>query len=1016
MPLTVLENKVFIQAPTYIDPMFVLYDIETLPFDFTVAVYVAKKKQFIIYINSKCEVPTQKIKDYFVSHFNGMVKSVVILDSPSRWRAMREWLLIGFSKDKLVRAGWNSKHFDIPVMFALLGGLAPDARKLANDIIVDSKRPYQLSYDDSTPIDYQLMKNILGDEHHIDISLLNEKSGDVDGKKRTPAGLKMVSAFAGLEVLDDEITRIDFDEWNETTWSTLDDNLKESINPDGSLTPKGLFMMIIYNAQDVLNTGFLFEEKEYRSSYETKKSLLDKHQVNRTGNLASPSDTSARISSLILTENDRDRFLDKQEVDFMFPMPDGTKIDLLEDLNERKIIPPVLYDFYSKLKHRNAGSHESMDEFLTDADKLLNKWVDDFDNPDGLPVKPAYGADHKSQHTNATLSVPYFDKDLNPIPSYNTFSRGGSHGATSYNATNFSFENARMLKINQKKVKFSEPELVSEETVTFNDNLTDETGKQVVTLSNGKAYTIDNKTYKLDDQFRLVHVKTREVEYVVYDNDIQKRTMDCSAWAIDVGSFYPSFLVLLAVYVLDDGTDVYDQIRLDRLKVKNSLPEDKIDYTEEDWAKNKEQLDAKLILNSVSGASNTMSPYALLKLDNSIMSMRLMGNLFIYMIATYFVREMDAHVLSTNTDGIEITFDHLPESQRPDAKAINTLAERLTKEWGFSLEPERLARFVAKDSNNRIEWHMVETEKGSGIYHRVINKSAGKLNKGFNPDYMKGEPNRINLDSKIDHPMATDMAVLAFIDEHEDYLSPEFKVISPTKTRPMTEEVINWFRDWLKMYASGQYHNLKFNILDWLVFTKGTSKRFFYADGVKLQDNNRYIFGVQSDDTKTITSTLSGKPTKITGWTSNKARVLNTIDSLNQIEPEDIDIEPYALWAYNTLLVWVNVNQTKPDGKNMSAISSLIKQPKKRQPTKSASRTAVKETKETDATLDKVAVSTSEAVSVPETSNEHVSETKTVNTPSQEDDVENVVKDALKDIDTSDTHSALSLYLSGMKS
>lgn len=853
---------------------FIFYDIETLPKDFSVVSYVAKDKHLIVYTDTVVKlnerVFTNRILRRFgtdlptTSPYYDLVRKVSYVSGQSAYFKMRQWLLFGGRQDGLLRGGWNSKHFDVPVLFANIDGRARSARLLADEIIVQKVRPRDMTYSDGSAIKYRDLQYVLNADWAIDVATLNEKSGDVDNKERTPASLKMVSAYAGLDVLDDELTRVDFDSWTADYYANLDIDAKANINPDMSLTEMGLVNLLEYNALDVINTGLLNDLPEYSFSFNTKSALIKRFHIN-DGDFkqASPSDSSARISSLALTGGDRSTFVDSPVVSFMFPMPDGTKINLLDYLHETKIIPPVVYDYYKAFENRSIKSQDDTKDLLEELDRVLNpdyvKVVNGVDVSD-LPKRPAYAFDHKDKHTNATITVPYFDKDLNPIESYNTFSRGGSHGGTSYNATNFSFDQARMLKFS----------LVKDATKT-------------------------------------------SYEAVKFDNQIIKRTTDTTAWAIDAGSFYPTFLSKLKIYATEDG-DPYDDIRVERLKLKASLPANKADYTEQDKANNKSQLDSKLILNSVSGASNTMSRFALLPLDNSILSMRLMGNLFIYMIATNFVRRLGAHVVSTNTDGIEITFDHL--DVEPSNEEIFALADELSEKWGFELEPERLARFVAKDSNNRIEWHDKPVSKGSTETRRVINKVGGKLGKGFNPDYINGGANRINLDSKLDHPQVTDLAVLAYISAHPDYLSPENKVLKPlpANTRRSaiegTPEVMAWLEDWLHSYANGEYYNVAFNPQDWTLFTKGTRARKFYLDGNMVQDNNRYIFVA---DGQTITSTLSGKPTKITSWTSDKVKVINTWQELQDVTPDELDMKPYAEWAYNTLLTWVDVSQTKTD-------------------------------------------------------------------------------------------------------
>lgn len=866
-----MVTKVKVENPTYIDPSLVLYDIESLPHDYSLAVYNAHLKRAIIFVHSKSSLDEATITQALQRRFPTLIERVDLKTDETDYANLRHYLLRGDENDGLTRAGWNSKHYDMPMLYANVSSDPESNRRVSDQIIRDQVRPYKLTYTSTgAQIDYQDFKSIVNDEHQIDIAVLNEKSGDVDDKVRTPGSLKMVSAYAGLEVLDDEITRIDFDSWSPAYYESLDSDLKKNINPDGSLTTVGLTNMILYNMQDVMNTGFLFNEPEYVGTYRTKLNLLHKYHVNENGNLAGPSETSARISSLILTQNDPDRFSDYDVVNFNFPRPDGTTIDLLDYVYEQKIIPRDVYDYYDNLRGLNVSTLEGQRESIHKNDTTLSyrryvKQVLGFDS-DEVEVRPKIAWDEKKADgkyksaTNSSVTVPYFDKDFNPIESVNTFSIGGSHGSTAHNYAEFTWDNARMIKLSKE-------------------------------IIDGLPTIIYNSEDVLD-----------------------KKTTDTTAWAIDVGSFYPTFLVLLKIYLAMDGVDVYDEIRTDRLRLKESLPENTADFTDEDRRINKEQKDAKLILNSVSGASNTRSEYALLRLDNAIVSMRCMGNLFIYMIGTAFVRKFGARVPSTNTDGIETSYDHLETP--PTKEEIFAYAKELTDEWGFSLEPERLERFVAKDSNNRLEWHKKKANDSGSMAsdsELIINKVAGKLGKGFNPNYHKGEPNRINLDSKLDHPMVTDLAVIEFIDEHRDFLSPELKVLKPTKTRPRTAEVLEWLENWMRDYANGSYYNTAFNVMDWTLFTKGNRSRKFFADGSPLQDNNRYIYSASKG--QVITSTLEGSPRKISGWTSNEAQIVNTIESLNAVDPADLDYHAYALWAYNTLLTWVNKDQTRPDAK-----------------------------------------------------------------------------------------------------
>ena len=156
-----------------------------------------------------------------------------------------------------------------------------------------------------------------------------------------------------------------------------------------------------------------------------------------------------------------------------------------------------------------------------------------------------------------------------------------------------------------------------------------------------------------------------------------------------------------------------------------------------------------------------------------------------------------------------------------------------------------------------------------------------------------------------------------------------------------------------------------------------------------MQDNNRYVYvrnGINVTSTMKNSKTGERKPTKITGWTSNSVKILNTIDSLNEIEPEMLDYDAYAQWAYKTLLVWVNDEQTKPDKKTKIAV------PPKR-------------------TAKKVETPTDKADKATEKPVEDIKPQVSKKTASQ---VKIVVTSVLDDVDEDDKTSVLAKYLSSV--
>lgn len=860
---------------------FLFYDIETLPHDFSVTIYDSNTQTGYVYVDSMDGEDAQHVDrlDFDavaagIKHRNPQIKAVKRLTD---YHALRNTLLYPAPDDHRYRAGWNCVHFDLPVLFALTVSRPVDARKLANDIIDQHIPAWRLTDPNAMTnggyqqtINYRELKHILNSPQQIDIAVLNEKSSDVDQtrKTRTPASLKLISAYAGLDVLDDPLTRIDFNQWSAEYYEQLDDSLKKYINADATLTSLGLTNLLVYNFQDTYNTGLILDESEYIDSFRTKHNLIEKYHVNARENLASPSATSARISQLILSKNDPNTFHDNSVIAFDFPLdktsplvqseekyiytkrddPEHFYMNLLDYAHRHKIIPPVVYDFYRSFQGANVQNKEGATRAFGTFESIFNRSIEAHY---GRPIIPKKRYTQAGR-TNSTITVPYFGKDFKPINSFTTFSSGGAHGSTMTNYQDCTFDFARMLKLGTDR-------------------------------------------------------KTGEENY---DNEIVKKTLDTDAWAIDVGSFYPTFLTRLGIYKVN-GYDPYGQIRAERLKLKASIPSDHATWTDKDRENNRIQKDAKLILNSATGASNTQKETALLPLDNKIVSMRMMGNMLIYIIASAFVRKWDARVLSTNTDGIEITFSY--GKCDPSRDEIETFCQQLTADFGFDLEPERLDRFIVKDTNNRLEFH-----------GDTLNKVSGKLGKGFY--WRNKEKGRIKLNSKLDHPMIADQAAIAYLIEHKNF--PEKVVYKPKKTKTYeilpNQDIMQWLTDWMtKMLKTD------FRIVDWVVFTKGTQQRKFYFDGQLAQDNNRYIFS-QAPGSVTVTSTMKGKPTKITGWTTNQCMVLNRKEDLAKATPDEINLQPYLEWAYATLLIWTNhVVEKKPQDWKTNPNIKVFPRPKR---------------------------------------------------------------------------------------
>lgn len=115
----------------------------------------------------------------------------------------------------------------------------------------------------------------------------------------------------------------------------------------------------------------------------------------------------------------------------------------------------------------------------------------------------------------------------------------------------------------------------------------------------------------------------------------------------------------------------------------------------------------KLLLNAASGAGDSTFKSEV-RINNKILSMRIIGQLFTWRVAQAQVFE-GAGVPSTNTDGIYTVME---------ATIADPLLARVSDDIGVNIEPEDMY-LITKDSNNRIELEAHD--------YSVISASGGSL-------------------------------------------------------------------------------------------------------------------------------------------------------------------------------------------------------------------------------------------------------------------------------------------------
>lgn len=199
------------------------------------------------------------------------------------------------------------------------------------------------------------------------------------------------------------------------------------------------------------------------------------------------------------------------------------------------------------------------------------------------------------------------------------------------------------------------------------------------------------KTEYAQSNFKFV------VEERILNNELKKAynftSMDATSHE-DFTSYYPNMLRMMsAFYNRELGYDRYEEIFMDKERF-GKLRKDKSLSADQRAFYSVQREGTKLILNSASGAGDTKADYhSPIQMNNRIISMRLIGQLFSWMIGQYQAYH-GAKITSTNTDGLY--------SAMPSRDENNRLLAEKSADIGVPIEPEPMI-LISKDANNRIE-------------------------------------------------------------------------------------------------------------------------------------------------------------------------------------------------------------------------------------------------------------------------------------------------------------------------
>lgn len=345
---------------------------------------------------------------------------------------------------------------------------------------------------------------------------------------------------------------------------------------------------------------------------------------------------------------------------------------------------------------------------------------------------------------------------------------------------------------------------------------------------------------------------------------------------VDFKSYYPTLNILLGVYKTGD-VDNYYLARESRYELKDMLTEELFETDRAMYDDIDEKQDSrKLVLNGATGGSNQHKERDKvdLPLDNATLSMRILGNLFIYVLGQRFTNA-GGLVISTNTDGLYVYGVSMEDAER--------VVDDFYKTYGLELDPEHVDRMINKSANERMEIYSNKTVIGGDL-----KRSLG---------------DRIDLRSKINYPRVSGKAVIEYMQSRDTWLMEPIDV------------------KYLKTLVSRQLEDS--NPIDWTVTLKGNRDRTFYLEDTddyassnltyqifdtqlkKIQSTNRIVMTTKG---QRIIQHTKGKEEKISGLTSNVVTILNKKRELDDFDSykDNLDIDAYTQWAYNLLNKWHN--------------------------------------------------------------------------------------------------------------
>lgn len=568
--------------------------------------------------------------------------------------------------------------------------------------------------------------NFFKSGRHIDIAKLNEKQFRV--------GLKRLSGMLGHKILESD---------------KLDSNnaMLHSIND--------LIELFAYNVSDVVNLNHLFHHDLYSGSFTLRSQLLNTYpetvfaenafanehaDVLKNYRMTIDSSSAQFVANILAPYSKMD---DIPTVNFMYPAPDRVveinknrapedNIEAFDVLEKAKEFFYNLYDDSTNDKHLKARAE--FDKIYDFYDSIRGKNFNE--NNDNGQV-----ANLRSL-ANRDTNIFYYDKDANPTSGFITFSTGGIHGAEydlkayaqAYNKN--AFHEAALL---QAKLCADGDPLAMRHAKSYDTTVTwiDIHGVE------HQDQTVIKYTDVLTPKSTMTQAEWRTQFKGAKNVDIFKQTAGSQTTKLnptfiytshstcsheDFTSYYPRLLNNMAAFYNPSlGEDRYDIIFNQKEEYGKLRKDPSLSQHERDMY-NILREGTKLILNSASGAGDA-NHNTNIRMNNRIISMRIIGQLFSWMIG----QDQSYHgatIVSTNTDGLYSELDFETNSE---------ILKKWESEIAVDIEPEEMI-LISKDSNNRVEFSS-EINPDTGTLD-ILSASGASLScwRGPNPGQSLSHP------------------------------------------------------------------------------------------------------------------------------------------------------------------------------------------------------------------------------------------------------------------------------------